>query len=314
VGHFRAITGRCTLIALITLAALTAVASGCGSPPAELAGISHWYTYCHNGGIHETLDVYEPTTAVASAPTLVDIHGGGWVSGDSSIQPGTVDWDVEQDLVPKGWVFVSVNYRLAPAQPWPAQIQDVTCAIRYLRGNAGSLHIDRAHIAVIGASAGGHLASLLGLMGNQSGVFGEGGLPGQSSAVQAVVDEYGPADLTSPDWSSSKVMTVLSKETFGVSVGQPSPTLAAASPVTYVHPGAPPFLIIQGADDDIVPPSQSQVLAGLLHRAGDRATLIMVRNAGHGLIQSGSGPVTPDVTTLAADVDNFLTRQFSAKG
>jgi dipeptidyl aminopeptidase/acylaminoacyl peptidase len=73
-------------------------------------------------------------------------------------------------------------------------------------------------------------------------------------------------------------------------------------------------LIIQGADDDIVPPSQSQELADLLHRAGDRATLIMVRNAGHGLIQSGSGPVTPDVTTLAADVDNFLTRQFSTKG
>jgi acetyl esterase/lipase len=306
---FRTFTARCGLIALI---ALPVVISGCGRPPSGLVGVRRSYTYCHNGGIPETLDVYEPTSPVRSAPTLVDIHGGGWVSGDADIQPGTVDWDVEQNLVARGWVFVSVDYRLAPSQPWPAQIQDVTCAVRYLRGNSRSLHIDPSQFAAIGASAGGHLASLLGLAGNRR-LFSEGGSPGRSSAVQAVVDEYGPTDLTSPDWSNSKVMQVLSKETFGVSVGHDSPTLVAASPVTYVHAGAPPFLIIQGADDDIVPPGQSQELLDRLRRAGDPATLTMVHNAGHGLIQSGVGPVTPGLAALAGEVESFLTRQFPSK-
>ena len=100
----------------------------------------------------------------------------------------------------------------------------------------------------------------------------------------------GPTDLTSPDWLHSKVIRVLSKETFGVAVGQQSATLVAASPVTYVYPGAPPFLVIQGAEDDIVPPSQSTELVGLLKAAGDQATLEMVRNAGHGLIPRATVP------------------------
>ena len=127
--------------------------------------------------------------------------------------------------------------------------------------------------------------------------------------MEAVVDEYGPTDLTSPDWSTSKVLRVLSKETFGVAVGQPSPILVAASPVTYVGPGAPPFLVVQGTKDGIVPPSQSSELVGLLKKAGDMATLVTVQNAGHGLVPVGTGPVTPDIPTVAADVARFLTRQ-----
>ena len=227
-----------------------------------------------------------------------------------NLQPGTVDWDVEAALVGKGWVFVSINYRLAPSSPWPAQLEDAKCAIRFLRANAPVLHIDPNRIAAIGASAGGHLAAMLGLTTQRSS-FGVGRYLDQSSAVEAVVDEYGPTDLTSPDWSRSKVIKVLSKETFGVEVGQQSPTLVAASPVTYVHPEAPPFLVIQGAEDDVVPPSQSTDLVGSLKRAGDDATLQIVRNAGHGLIPTGGGPVTPSIPTLANQVAGFLTAALS---
>ena len=302
---------KTTGLSLMVAVVVAPLLSACGGPP-TLVGNQSSYTYCDNGGIAETLNVYEPTPSTRPAPVVVDIHGGGWVSGDANLQPGTVDWDVEPALVGKGWVFVSINYRLAPSSPWPAQLEDAKCAIRFLRARATELHIDPARIGVIGASAGGHLASMLGLTGSQS-LFEEGRYLNQSSAVEAVVDQYGPADLTSPDWSTSKVLSVLSKETFGVEVGQQSPTLTAASPVTYVHAGAPPFLVIQGAKDDIVPPSQSTELVGLLKKAGDRATLVTVQNAGHGLVQAGSGPVTPDVATLANDVVRFLSDQLSPR-
>lgn len=294
---------------LIVVVALLAVVCGCGGPPRPV-GTQRSYTYCDNGGVAETLDVYEPSAPGKSAPAVVDIHGGGWVSGGATLQPGTVEWDVESALVKRGWIFVSINYRLAPTYRWPAQLQDAKSAIRYLRANAPALHIDPVRIGVIGASAGGHLASMVGLTGNQV-AFEDGGFLNESNAVEAVVDEYGPTDLTSPQWSSSKVLRILSKETFGVKVGQQSQTLVAASPVTYVHPGAPPFLVVQGADDNLVPPGQSRELVGLLKAAGDQATLIMVRNAGHGLIQSGNGPITPDVATVAAEAERFLTNQLS---
>ncbi|MGD0393792.1 MAG: alpha/beta hydrolase [Acidimicrobiales bacterium] len=303
---------RATGMSLMAAIVAVPLLSACGGPPG-LMGSESSFTYCDNGGIAETLNVYEPSPPPRSAPAVVDIHGGGWVSGDANLQPQTVDWDVEPALVGKGWVFVSINYRLAPSSPWPAQLEDAKCAIRFLRANAPALHIDPSRIGVIGASAGGQLASMLGLTGqpSEAGQFEEGRYLSQSSAVEAVVDEYGPTDLTSPDWSSSRYLEILSKETFGEEVGQQSPALVAASPVASIHPGAPPFLVIQGAEDKIVPPSQSTELVRRLEKAGDVATLVTVQHAGHGLVQTGQGPVTPDVASLASEVVGFLTRQLS---
>lgn len=285
--------------------------AGCGGPstPAlTLAGTMSSATYCHDGGISETLDVYEPGRAVPSAPVVVYIHGGGWVSGDSHLQPGSVEADVESDLLAKGWVFISINYRLAPSSPWPAPIEDAKCAIRFVRAHADSYRIDPERIAVMGASAGGQLASLVGLTGNQP-LFVQGDYLDESSAVSAVVDEYGPADLTSPDWADSKVVPELSEKTFGERVGHVSATLIAASPVTYVHPGAPPFFVVQGREDDLVPATQSEELVERLRQAGDQATLLMVEHANHGLVPAGGGPVTPGITVVASDIVSFLTTQ-----
>lgn len=296
-------SNRRPILVLVTV--VVALTAGCGGPPG-LAGTKTTRTYCDNGGVDETLDVYQPAVLHGRAPTVVYIHGGGWVSGDSTLQAGTVEGEVESTLSGRGWVFVSINYRLAPASRWPAQIVDAKCAIRYVRANAAVLHVDPSRIAVMGASAGGHLASMVGLTG-ETALFIEGANPDVSSAVDEVVDEYGPADLTTPDWADSKVVPLFVKETFGEPVGQRSPALVAASPATYVHPHAPPFLVVQGADDEIVPPSQSQLLVAALGTDGDSASLIWVRNAGHGLIPRGDGPVTPSIPMVVADIVDFLT-------
>lgn len=287
--------------------------AGCGGPPG-LVGTPRTVVYCGNGGVAETMDVYEPQPAPAHpVPAVVDVHGGGWVLGDATLIAGTVDGDVEAALVGRGWVFISINYRLAPGSKWPAQIEDAMCAVRYVRAHAGQLHVDPARIGALGASAGGQLVSLLGLAGPQAG-FSVGPYLDQSSRVQAVVDQYGPADLTAPDWASSPVAQRLSPEVFGVPVGGHTAVLVGASPVTYVAPGAPPFLVVQGAEDTVVPPTQSTELVRRLTGAGNRATLIMVQHAGHGLVPTGGGDVSPSMTQVAGRVVQFFTVHLGGQG
>jgi len=291
----------------VALVVVLGTAAGCGGGPPGPAGTERTLTYCHVGGVSETMRLWEPSGGPGRpVPAVVDIHGGGWVLGDDRLEPGTVDWAVEQGVVDHGWVFASIDYPLAPVHRWPVQLQAATCAVRYLRAEAASLRVDGAHVGVIGASAGGHLAAMLGLAGSDP-AFDTGEHAGQSSAVQAVVDEFGPADLTSPVWAQSPALVQLSAEEFGVGAGQRSPVLVAASPVTYVHHGAPPFLVVQGAEDRIVPPAQSVELVDDLVAAGDSATLLMVHHAGHGLVPSGGTP-TPSVDQVAQVATRFLVR------
>lgn len=182
------------------------------------------------------------------------------------------------------------------------------CAIRFLRAEATTYHIDPNHIGVIGASAGGHLVSLLGPAGPSAG-FDVGQYLQESSVVEAVVDQFGPTDLTTTDWAASPVAERASPLVFGVAFGQSSPVLTNASPVTYVEPGAPPFLVQQGAQDTTVPPDQSEMLVQRLQAAGDRATLQLVQNAGHGFKPTGAGPVTPSPAELAQQAVNFFFQE-----
>jgi acetyl esterase/lipase len=236
------------------------------------------------------------------------LHGGGWVLGDGLVDPGTLTDDMEQAIVDHGWLFASVNYGLAPAHRWPAQIADAKCAVRYLRANARSLHVDPSHIGVIGASAGGQLAALLALAGPSAG-FDGGQYSYEPSNVQAVVDEYGPADLNAASWSATPLAEHVSPEVFGVPAQPASTVLGGASPVNYVSNAAPPFLVVQGAEDDIVAPSQSQELVHRLEAAGAPARLVMVQNAGHGLEPAGNGPMTPSGSTIVHDEAQFFFEQ-----
>ena len=269
-------------------------------------------TYCHEDGIPETLVVLEPSPLpVTPVPVVVYIHGGGWMGGDATVPPGSMVGDVSKSIVARGWVFVSINYRLAPRFPWPAQIDDAKCAIRFLHANASSLHIEPRHIGTVGDSAGGQLVALLGSAGPTAG-FDVGQYSADSSAVQAVVDLYGPADLTTVDWSRSPLMQAVAPHVFGTTFG-PGPSngatskvLEAASPVTYVRRGDPPFLIMQGAQDTVVPPTQSEELARRLALVGDAPSFVMVPGAGHGWTQWPAGPPVPAESQLAAEATSFL--------
>jgi acetyl esterase/lipase len=277
--------------------------------------------YCDNGGEVETLEVFEPSPLpTTTVPAVVYVHGGGWVEGDATVTSSSVVGQVAADVEAKGFVFVSINYRLAPTYRWPAQIDDAACAIRFLRAHASALHIDPAAIGALGDSAGGQIVSLLGLTSAAEAAaagFDVGPYAGESSAVEAVADLYGPADLTTPDWVGDGFIQNYAAQAFGTDLGPgragtaSTRALLTASPVTYVGPHAPPFLIVQGVQDTVVPADQSVDLAARLRAAGDPATLVMVDHAGHGLIPAAGGPMTPSLSEVASQTAAFLEAHLS---
>lgn len=258
--------------------------------------------YCTNAGVPLTMDIYEPAHSNgASTPAVLYVHGGGWEKGSATL--GGVHALIARQLIQRGILVAAVNYRLAPQYPWPAQIEDVKCAVRYLRANAQRYGIDPSEIGAWGSSAGGHLVAMLGTAGPAAAGFDKGQYADQSSSVQAVVDMFGPADLTAGGWGPTATSIV--QQVFGVTPGQDNGVLAHASPVTYVAANDPPFLIFHGVDDALVPPSQSQELAAKLQAAGDSATFVMVKNAGHGFAPAG-GPIAPSLDQIAATTVEFF--------
>jgi acetyl esterase/lipase len=277
------------LIAIVGADAGLTIASG-----QELFGvIERDITYDTVDGVALKLDLYYPSTWNAPAPLAVYVHGGAWMSGDKGSGAGLVDRD---ELLRRGYVVASINYRLAPTHHWPAQIEDCKAAIRFLRANAMRFGVDPARIGVWGSSAGGHLVAMLGTADESDGFDGSGGNHEVSSRVNAVVDMFGPSDLTRAGLSSTPIWTLLGP---GVSIQ----ALASASPVTYVTPNDAPFLILHGDQDTTVPLAQSEILHARLLAAGIPSTLVVVRNAGHGFRPVGGMPMPTrtELTTMVAD-------------
>lgn len=305
--------GHRILAPFVALVAFGAILTSCGGSP-TLAGTASTLTYCTNEGQTLSLVLYHPSAVPAKpVPVVVYFHGGGWEGGTPFIAPGTEIGDVESHIVNHGWDFATVEYRLAPQWSWPAPIIDAKCAIRYLRASAALYRIDSSRIGVIGESAGGQLAALAGLTDPSAG-FDVGQYLDQSSRVQAVVDEYGPADLAAPDWLSSPIAPEVDQTVFGVVPGGDTAALTAASPVTYVGMDEPPFLVVQGADDTVVAPAQSVELVDRLTAAHNEARLLMVQGAGHGLTQAGATPIEPDLETVASEVSSFFLAKLAQPG
>jgi acetyl esterase/lipase len=135
-------------------------------PPMQAGGVQRDVTYCEPGGVALKMDLYLPgTRGTDPAPAVLYLHGGSWRAGDKSevdlLAPG---------VVASGYVVASINYRLVPQYRWPAQIEDAKCAVRFLKANAARFNLDPARIGVWGASAGGHLAALVGLAGPEAGL------------------------------------------------------------------------------------------------------------------------------------------------
>lgn len=283
--------------------------AGTVAPQNLPAGQISTVEYCRPDGVPLAMDLYMPPAAARTgrpAPVAMYVHGGGlW--GDRKMHgfgarqanhEGALFTPLQQQLNARGFVVASIDYRLPPGTPWPAQIEDAKCAVRFLRAHAADLGIDRDRIGVWGSSGGGHLSSLLGLAGPEAG-FDRGQYLDQSSAVQAVVDMLGLADLNDFDDADPLARLILQ-----IWFGSSTEVRRSASPITYVAPGAPPFLILHGTEDTMVRPRQSAKLAQRLQAAGVPTTFIEVEGAEHGLTTPGQRP-SPD--QLTATVIDFLT-------
>jgi acetyl esterase/lipase len=192
---------------------------------------------------------------------------------------------------------------LPPGAPWPASIEDAKCAVRFLRAHAADLGIDPGRIGAWGSSGGGLLASLLGLVKTDTG-FDRGQYIEQSSAVQAVVDMFGPTDLN--DFGDA---TPFIRFCLWVGVGGSSETRRSMSAITYVNAGAPPFLILHGDQDEDIHLRQSKEFARRLEAAGVVTTLIEVQGTGHTLNSPGQ---RPSPKQLADTVTEFFARALAS--
>ena len=233
--------------------------------------------YGKGGDTDLKLDVARPRDGDGPFPVVVCIHGGGWTRGERRDLRDTID-----SLAHRGYVAVSIDYRLAPKDHFPAPVEDCKAAVRWLRANAKEHKINPERIGVVGFSAGGYLACMLGVTRKDDGLEGIGGNAEQSSAVQAVVSFFGPTDLTQEELFGKDV----EKQNLIPFVGGPraekKDVYRKASPVTYAGKHAPPFLFFHGTNDHIVSLKQSDALANQLKEAGVSAELKVMEKEGHG--------------------------------
>ena len=261
------------LVPLIAIPLLAIAASAAAQTPSPssytlLVGVP----YVANATAEQQLDLYLPKTA-GDHPLVVWVHGGGWWAGDKS----SLDVLDVEGLVLDGFAIASINYRLAPASIFPAQIQDVNAALSFLWHHAGEYHFDQSRFVIGGDSAGGHLANLAGLSENNRPT---GFNVDPAVRIAAILDYFGPSELTIDvperqlDGAEAKLLGGTTKQ---------KPDLAReASPVTYIDPHDPPMFIIHGTADHTVPMAQSQLLMTDLTQSGVPFTFVPVEGAGHG--------------------------------
>jgi acetyl esterase/lipase len=282
-------------------------------------------TYQFEGGTHNLLlDLYLPGNEVPRPlPVLIFVHGGGWWEGSKAECPGMT-------FAQNGYAVACINYRLGRPEPeacpaefiFPVQIHDVKAAVRWLRKNAQQYGLDSDHFGALGDSSGAHLAALLGTSNGVTELSGDAN-PGYSDAVQAVVDWFGPIDVTQESpivFEDDPCTTPMSYliDTYG---GESTPYFywtfawgtflggslvdpvvldraAQATPLTHVDAQDPPFLIIHGEDDGMVPVSQGALLASALSNVGVEADYLLLPGVGHGYGGDGQevSPVFLDPT------------------
>ena len=234
------------------------------------------------------LDVWVPA-GEGLAPLVVWVHGGGFMFGDRRVLPETLRPNQVFDaLLEAGLAVATIDYRHSLEAPFPAQLHDAKAAVRYLRAFADELGISTERIGAMGESAGGHLVAALGLTAHRADLEGTHGVVGPSSAVDVVVDWYGLADLTTmprhalpPEIAAKLPPELATPPEDNLTRGLEGAALADASPITHVTPDAPPFLLVHGTADWLVPYAQSEQLHAALTAAGVQSRLVPVEGAQH---------------------------------
>lgn len=256
-------------------------------------------SYIPDGDEAQRLDLYLPEkTADQRLPLIVHIHGGGWQAGSKFPSPFV-------NMVNRGYVVASVEYRFSQKAKFPAQIQDCQAAIRWLRAHRDEYHIDADHIGVVGGSAGGHLSALVATSGGKKAFAPIGGNDDQSDRVQCVVNIFGPADFTAVMRHAEDDKNVRNifkfntpsdpySELIGTSLVDNKQKTDAVSPIHYVSNDNPPMLILHGTHDTLVPYAQSVELQAALKAKGVEVWLQTLPGAGHG----GSAFGKPAVVNL----------------
>ena len=232
--------------------------------------------YSNPDNQHLQINLARPKGGEGPFPAVVCIHGGGFRAGH---RDGYNTLCLR--LAERGYVAITVSYRLAPKYQFPAAVHDVKAAVRWLRANAGKYHVDPHRIGVTGGSAGGHLAQFLGVTAGVKQFEGEGGHPEQSSAVACVVNVYGPSDFTQSYGKSVDAAEVLPLF-LGGNVQQERRRHILASPLYWVTPEAAPTLCIHGTEDKYVAHEQAVWLIDRLKAAEVPAELLTLPGAGHG--------------------------------
>jgi acetyl esterase/lipase len=228
-------------------------------------------------------------------PAIICLHGGGWSMGSKGSFRKVI-----KEFAAKGYVAATIQYRLTPRFPYPAQLDDTLEAIRFLRTNADRWKIDASRLVLLGASAGAHLALLAGFAA-----------AGTKDQVQAIIDISAPTDLR--DWkmqpdadrtlrnTTGKSSEMLVSELLGAADRDPA-KVHAASPLLQVRRGISPVLIFQWKDDRAVPAVQAERLARALEAAGVRSQMVWFEGRGHALMGNGVETIVPRTVTFLQTV------------
>lgn len=270
---------------VVVLAAALGLASCSASQKHAPVEVLRDIRYATHDGGSLALDVYRPKGAKA-LPAVIWIHGGGWRSG-SRAEAANIE-----ALAARGFVGVSVDHRYSTEAPFPAAVEDVKAAVRWVRAHAAEYGADPDRIGVWGASSGGHLALMVACADETAGPV--------SSRVQAACAWYAPTDLSNRDlgYALEEIQLFL-----GATIW--SPAAKAASPVTLASADDPPVLLVHGELDILVPPSHSRGMAEALRNAGTKAKLVLVKHARHGFEADGGNPDPSKAEVLELSIDFF---------
>lgn len=215
------------------------------------------------GGQAHLLDIWRPASRVGNpAPVLVQIPGGAWTMNDKRGQA----YAQMARMVDLGWICVAVNYRRSPRHSWPAHIVDIKRALAWVRRNISDYGGDPDFIALTGGSAGGHLCALTALTADQPVL--QPGFEDTDTNVQAAVPYYGVYDLTRVDNMHTMMLPFLERVVFKSRFTDDPARFESASPIFHVNKSAPPFFVLHGDRDPIVPSSQAQRFCTALRDAG----------------------------------------------
>lgn len=228
-------------------------------PLPDSVSVEKGIEYGKGGDVSLKLDLYKPKQLATPAPALIFIHGGAWKGGSRDVYHNYCVRFAEQ-----GFVTATASYRLLDVARFPAAVEDVKCAVRWMRANAEKLGVAPNHIGVAGGSAGGHLSMMIGYSSDVPELEGAGGHAGVSSRVQAVVNLYGPTDMTTDFARNAREVHAF----LGSTYDRAPETYKLASPTTHVTKDDPPTLILHGSIDTVVPIEQAELLAAKLKEVG----------------------------------------------